>query len=253
MIRSRWLASAILGVLFWAVVGQGTARAEEGPLVFPDQAAFDAAVEAAIRRNPGMLLEAIEAHQAAEQARAEAEAAAAIASAKPAIIADPDNPRIGPADAEITLIEFFDYECGYCKRMWPDMQRALDEIPGLRVVFMEFPILSETSEQAARAALAADRQGMYAEFHDALMRFNGRKNMEALERIATRVGLDVEQLKADMDDPAIAQHISEVRELARSFNIRGTPALIIGDNLFPGAIGYDQIVTFAQAAAAEGG
>lgn len=215
-------------------------------MTLTERDAFDAAVRDALRRNPDIVVEAINAYQAQEEMRRQVEASAAIAERHDELYNNPAVPDTGPADAAVTLVEFFDYECGYCKRMWPDLQRVMNEVEGVRVVFFEFPILSETSNAAARAALAADQQGKYVEMHDALMRFNGRKSDEVIERLARRIGLDIDQLKADMASPEIEALLAQKRQLAQALSIRGTPALILDGQLMPGAVPYDQLVEMIE-------
>jgi protein-disulfide isomerase len=143
------------------------------------------------------------------------------------------NPR-----GDVTLVMFTDYSCGYCKASVPSVDRLLREDPNLKVVWREIPVLGPQSETAARAALAAARQGRYLGFHRALFG-GGRPDEAGLMAAARAAGLDAEQLGAALADPAIAREIQGNLALAGRLGIGGTPAFVIGDRLIPGAVSYD--------------
>jgi protein-disulfide isomerase len=161
-----------------------------------------------------------------------------------------DDPSIGPKDAKVTIVEFFDYNCGYCKAAndWL-MKEASDRKTSVRVVFKEFPILRESSEMAAKAALAAGKQGKYREMHVALMKskliagpvVDGREDtgptLVEIERIAKSVGLNVDRLKKDMQSDAIALQIQRVHEEAAAANIGSTPGFYINGQM---NMGFDE-------------
>jgi len=147
----------------------------------------------------------------------------------------------GNEKGSVTMVEFFDYNCPYCKRSTPDVTKLLDTDSDLRVVLKEFPILGPGSVYASRAAIASRKQDKYWKFHLALMGNRGRLNKAKVDRIAADVGLDVEQLKKDMEAPEVAAAIAESHDLANKMGIRGTPAFIIADRLIPGALGYDAL------------
>lgn len=153
-----------------------------------------------------------------------------------------EAPTVGNPDGDVTIIEFVDYNCGYCKQAFRDVQRLLGEDDNVKVVFIEYPILSQSSTDAARYALAAERQGQYFEFHQALMTLSGQKNEGTYRRIADNLGLDFEQLQRDANDREIQAVVTRNIEMARNLGIRGTPAFIIDENLYPGYIGYDGMV-----------
>lgn len=186
--------------------------------------------------NPGVIIEALERMQAREHASERDRTRQAIAANRDALFANPADPAVGPADASVTIVEFFDYQCPYCKRMTGGMMALAAMDPDLRVVFKEFPILSPESEIAARAALAADRQGKYSAFHVALMQTSGKPGMAAIEAAAKTAEIDLDRLKADMQDPEIAAAIAANRRLAEELGINGTPAFIVGDQMIPGAV-----------------
>ena len=166
------------------------------------------------------------------------------AAAAPELFSQEDDPAIG--EGETLVAEFFDYSCGYCKRMFPAVVKAM-EASKVRVVVKEFPILGPNSVLAAEYALAADRQGKYAEFHGKLMTAPGRLSPEFLDATATEVGLNLEQLKADAKGPEVQAIIARNRQLARALQITGTPAFFVGETPLRGAVGEEQFMQLVEA------
>lgn len=200
--------------------------------------------------NPEVIIEAMEAYQ---QNRAEIEARQFeenLSGHSEKLFNNPDAPFEGNPDGNITVVEFFDYNCGYCKKALTDVVTLLGEDKNVKVVFLEMPILSEASREAARWALAADKQGKYYDYHVALMSHSGPKNAASFEKIGKDLGLDIEQLRKDAKDPAIQAAIDENLAIAQSLGIRGTPAFVIGDTLAPGYLGTEGLkAAVAQARA----
>jgi protein-disulfide isomerase len=152
------------------------------------------------------------------------------------ILNDPAAPVGGNPAGDVTLVEFFDYNCPYCRRVAPTVAELEETDSALRVVYKEFPILGPGSQFAARAALAARRQGKYVPFHNTLMQATEQVTEETVMAIARDVGLDTEQLTADMRDPAIQDAIGRNLQLANALGITGTPSFIIGEEVVPGAV-----------------
>ncbi len=157
------------------------------------------------------------------------------------LLNDPASPVGGNPDGDVTLVEFFDYQCPYCKRIFPSIQALLAEDRNLRYVFKEFPILGKESVFAARAALAARRQGKYLEFHTALMPARGKLTETRVMRLAEKAGLDVDRLRRDMADRTIDAMIQRNLDLADGLGIFSTPVFIIGDTQVPGAVEIDTL------------
>lgn len=195
-------------------------------------------IEETLKEKPAIVIDAIEGYRVQQEAEQEKQAAQKLEQFKP-YFSDAGLPSMGPADAKITIVEFFDYNCGYCKRALPDIQAALKEHKDVRVVFQEMPILSPLSQSAAQWAIGAHKQGKYFEFHSALMEFQGEKTDEALAKIAGEIGLNVEQLKKDAASPETAEQIKKSTEAAREIGIQGTPAFIVGNTLYRGYLGED--------------
>ena len=158
------------------------------------------------------------------------------------------DPKIGPSDAAITIYKFSDYNCGYCKRIFNDLQAVLAERADVRLVVKEFPILSESSVLAAKAAIAAQRQGKFEQFHIALMTWRGRIDANAIKAAGQKAGLDNKRLRVDMEDDLTAAIINRTRAAAAAFEVRGTPALIIGERVIPGAISKNEILNLINEA-----
>ncbi len=147
----------------------------------------------------------------------------------------------GNPKGSITMVEYFDYNCGYCKRAMPDVLKLVDEDKDLKIVMKEFPILGPGSAFAARAALASKNQGKYWEFHLALMRQRGAITEQSTLKVAEKVGLDVDKLKQDMNSKQVEETLGANMAVAQSLGINGTPAFIIDDKLIPGAVGYETL------------
>ena len=152
-----------------------------------------------------------------------------------AIYRAPNASVAGNPEGDITVVEFFDYNCGYCKRGMPEISKLIEKDNRVRVVFMELPILSKGSDEAAHAALAAKRQGKYWEFHQELLTVKGLANEASSLKIAQQLGLDIEKFKADMKSKDVADEIEQMKALAKKMGISGTPHFLVGDKSIPGA------------------
>jgi len=157
------------------------------------------------------------------------------------LLKDVDNPGIFSKQADITIYEFFDYDCGYCKSVVKTIKDVLSEDKKVNFVFVEFPILSKQSYFASKAALASKNQDLYNEFHLSLMKIKGRVNEEKVFTTAKKIGLDIDQLKIDMNSPYIEQQLVKIREIAKLLGLNGTPAFIIGDIIYPGALNLNKL------------
>jgi len=165
---------------------------------------------------------------------------------------DPNSPNLGNPDGDVTVIEFFDYNCPYCRKAGQTVQELLASDANVRVIYREWPILGEDSVFASRAALAARAQGKYEEFHWALMNGEGRASEASILKLARHLDLDVEKLQADMTSPAVEAHIAQSSALARTLGFTGTPAFIVGDRTAPGMLSTDEITAMvAEARAAK--
>ena len=146
------------------------------------------------------------------------------------------NPGIFNKNSDITIYEFFDYNCGYCKSVVNTIMDVISEDKKVDFVFVELPILSQNSYLAATAALASEKQGLYKDFHLSLMKTRGRITEDVIFNIAEKIGLNINQLKIDMSSKEIENKLKKNRDVAKLLNLNGTPAFIIGDTIYPGAL-----------------
>ena len=195
-----------------------------------------------IKRNPEIILEALEDIQKREEIQKEKEQRTQLKLNEKFIERDIDDPILGNPDGKIVITEFFDYQCGYCKRMLKILLDISKNNNDVKIILKEYPILGPVSTLAAQVALAAKKQNKYAEIHAALMQLRGRLSEPAVFQIAKEVGLTTEQLREDMMDPKILKHLTRTRELGKQLMIRGTPAFIINDTISPGALTKYQLL-----------
>ncbi|MEY9629015.1 protein-disulfide isomerase [Sinorhizobium fredii] len=184
--------------------------------------------------NPEVIVESVQGMETRRQAAANSEATAVIAQRRDEIFNDPGSPVGANPRGDAILVEFFDYNCPYCRQATPMLERLEQEDKGLRLVFKEYPILGPGSVFAARAALASQKQGKYLAFHKAMMAYEGRITETSSLEVAANVGLDVEQLKQDMKDPAIDEAIRRNIALAQALRLSGTPSFVAGREIVRG-------------------
>ena len=202
--------------------------------------------------NPEVLFEAVQRHRARQQQQQAKRDQTVLRKHRDMLLADPHSFVGGNPDGDVTLVEFFDYRCGYCKRFAPTLETIKKQDPKLRVVYKEFPILGPDSMKGAQAALAAREQGRYVEFHEALMRVEGNLDDQTIMAVARSVGLDTERLGKDMQSPTILNALGNTRKLAAALGITGTPALVVGDRIVRGLVPLEQLARMIAAARAKG-
>lgn len=212
------------------------ADAKAADVFSPDQKkAIEAIIKDYLIANPEVFLEV----QSALEARMEEIQAkrlqTAIESQAEEIYRSPGAPIAGNPKGDVTVVEFFDYNCGYCKRAFSDIAKLVEKDAKVKLVLKELPILSKGSEEAARVALAAKVQGKYWQVHQALLSMRGQANEQTALAAAEKAGLDMTKLKADMKGEAVSQEIARVRDLAQSMGIQGTPHFLVADRAIAGA------------------
>lgn len=244
--RALALAIALASGVAWASGNQQAAAAE--PFSADQKSALDAAIRDYILTNPEVIIESLNAMQARQELAEKARQRAALADLQEQITGNGNDPVIGNPDGDITVVEFFDYQCGYCKRMVEPVMQLLKQDPNVRWVMKELPILGPASVTAAHASIAAQNQGAYQEFHVALMGYRGRLSDDVVFQTALEVGLDLDKLKADMTSPKTQKTIEDATLLARSLGVNGTPAFIIGEELLPGAVSLETLTEQIEAA-----
>ena len=203
--------------------------------------AFDKKVENYLMQNPDVLARALDNLQdyyAIEDAKRQRRAVLDNANE---LYSSNSDFTLGPKNASVTIVEFFDYNCGYCKRMYPLLMKIVEENKDVRVVFKEFPILGEISRIAASYALALDEKLKFMTYHSKLMGSRSSLNPALLERTLSEIGADVEAVKSRAADANIAKTIDRTQTLAGALGINGTPAFVINGKIHPGALSEDQL------------
>jgi protein-disulfide isomerase len=197
---------------------------------------FEQRVRDFLLEHPEVIMEALQILQERQRAAEAENLKRTIAERSDEILNDPAAPVGGNPDGDVTLVEFFDYNCPYCRRVAPTVAEIMATDSDLRVVYKEFPILGPGSTFAARAALGAQKQGKYAPFHEALMAAGESLDEAEVLEIAREIDLDTERLEQDMQDPAIQEAIARNLQLANALGITGTPSFVIGQEVVPGAV-----------------
>ncbi len=248
MVFSRVFYLAAAALLLGAVARPcPVSAAESSPPASPssimpkDRAGLDQAIHDYLMAHPDVVVDALKAAQQQADAQAAEQSRRAIATKKKELLDSPDDLVQGNPKGDVTLVEFFDYRCPYCKQVEPSLDAMLKEDGKLRIVYKEFPILGEASVYATRVALAAKKQGKYAAFHRAMMATKGDISDETALNVASSLGLDIAKIKTDMNAPEVEKVIDANYALADTLNIQGTPAIIVGDTLIPGAVDLDTL------------
>jgi protein-disulfide isomerase len=249
----RWGALAV-AVIAGAAAVYAASTPPSGPATAPPPAAagneksnftpaqreeIQKLVHAYLLEHPEVLNEAIAALQTQDDAKRDATQKTALDSRHGELFKPAEDTVIGNPKGDVTVVEFFDYNCGYCKAMFPAMMDILKDDGNVRLVMKEFPILGPTSLTASKAALASVKQGKYSAFHMALLGYKGHLTDDTVFTIAGKVGLDVNQLHKDMNDPEIGKIIDRNIDLAQALQVTGTPALVVGTTVTPGALDKD--------------
>lgn len=199
----------------------------------------------AILENPGIIAEAIDRLQTLQEERQNTAIRQTLERRRADLERDANAPVLGNPDGDVTMVEFFDYNCPYCKRAMEPVKNLLAGDGGVRLVYREFPILGEGSLFAAKAALAAREQDKYEEMHWALMSLRRADEQTTIET-AEDLGLDIDKLRADMDSPEVASHIALSLELADGVGISGTPSFVIGETVIPGLVPLERLVELVE-------
>ena len=195
----------------------------------------------ALKADPSILRDAVESMQAAEEAQSAADTKKAVADHRQILVANAGDPVAGNPKGDITVVEFYDPRCPYCKKMLPSIDAILAKDPGVRVVYKDIPVLGPASVMESRAILAAHNQGGYLKMQAALMHSAAQPSEDMIRDAAKSAGLDAGKLVADMNGPAISQKIQGNMLLAKSLKVQGTPVFIVGDTVIPGAIDQPQL------------
>jgi len=194
-----------------------------------------------ILANPEIILEAVQTLRRKQEEAQKKAAEDALKTRRVELQGATDLPVAGNAKGDVTIVEFMDYRCGYCKGVKPTIDEVLRTDGKVRLVIKEFPILGPASKTASMAAIAAHKQGKYLAYHNALMAYPNNLTDEVIFALARQVGLDLVKLKADMASPEVQALIEKTHKLAQDLGINGTPGFIIGDQIIPGAVNADEL------------
>jgi len=244
----RLARSAVLALLLaspllaWPAASQGMTAAQRAEIV--------GVMREALRSDPSILREAMLALQADDARREETATRDTIARLAGRLV-DAGDPVAGNPLGDVTIIEFYDTRCPYCRRMLPTHAELLRADPNVRIVFKDLPILGPASQLESRALLAAQRQGGYFKLQQAVMHDTAPPTRDSLRAEAEKLGLDGGRLVRDMDDPAIKARLDSNIALAQQIGLQGTPALIIGKKLFAGLIELGDLQQAVVAARAD--
>ena len=213
------------------------------PVQAADKGEIKALVQEVLSENPQLIIQALEKYREEQQQALVKKQRGIIGEIHKRIEKTEKNLEYGNPQGDVTIVEFFDYQCGYCKRAFEDLIQAVDKDGNVRLIFLEFPILGPGSKTGSEGALAAHKQGKYFAYHRALMEHKGRVSEGVVLKIAKDLGLDLDQFKQDMASEATQKELEANLQLATDLSITGTPAFIIGDAIVPGAIDTE---TFTQ-------
>jgi protein-disulfide isomerase len=234
-------AGLLIASSMLAMVAPGNLAAADGV----EKAEIEKIVREYLLANPEIMVEMQKALEEKREAEQTAQQAKTLADMKEIIFNSPNQIVIGAKDAPVTIVEFFDYNCGYCQRAMSDMTKIVEAEKDVRFILKEFPVLGEPSLEAHRVTLAFNRlmPQKAAELHLKLLGAEGRKNGEVAMAMALEMGADEAALKAEMEKPEILAAIKEVYAMADGLGINGTPSYIVGDEVVFGAVGLDQLNT----------
>lgn len=240
----------LLVLLLFAGIAAPSVAAK--PLTPEQKQAVEQVIHDYLLAHPDFMIDVLRKAEAELDEQKSAGRQQAIKAHRDQLLHDPRSPVGGNPNGDVTIVEFFDYRCPYCKQMEPSLEALLKEDGKIRIVYKEFPVLGPESVYASHIALAAQQQGKYAAFHDAMMATKGKVTEEVILDVAARAGLDLAKAKAEMNAPQIEALIRSNYALADALDIQGTPAFIIGDQLVPGATDIAQLRELVAAARQSG-
>ncbi len=224
---------SVLGTLILLATGCGTTHeTKTGSTV--SQSPTDAVIERYLRDHPEVIEQSLQALEVKREAELRERQKAVLATKQEELLHDPASPISGNPKGEISVVEFYDYRCGFCKKAASSVTELQKEDRRVRVVYKDFPILGEPSVLAAKAALASHAQGKHQAFHEALLASHGELTKSEILKIAGSVGLDAKRLEADLTNPKWQAVIDKNRALARELGLSGTPGFIVGNELAAG-------------------
>ena len=249
-LRSSFIIKSSIITVLVALAASNPSFAADTPFSSKQKEEINKVIKQYIYDHPEIIVDAISRMQSRQKAEEEARVISALKKNRQKLEKTPDDPIIGNPNAPVTVVEFFDYRCGYCKRVFKNMIKVLEGNSNVRFVLKELPILGPGSLAASRASLAVWKlnKEKYFAFHSALLEARGSMTDTKIFHIADKLGINTTRLKSHITSPEIDKILQENQRLAQDLNITGTPAFVIGDKLIPGALDLD---TMRQVIAAE--
>jgi protein-disulfide isomerase len=233
-VRPVALAALVVGVFYGT-----TSFAQSASTLQKDD--VEKIIRSYLLENPEIIVEAYDLYQKKMEENRVSQQKDALIKEKTAIFDNSKTPVMGNPDGDVTLVEFFDYQCGYCKSVHNDLMNTVKSDGKVKLIMKQFPILGPMSTTAAKAAYAASLQNKFEPLHEAMMTHRGALSEEGIYDYAEKAGLDVAKLKTDMESETVKGYIEANLELGQKLQIRGTPAFIIGNQIVPGAIPADEM------------
>ena len=246
-IMSLFRSGLLFIVIFCSINMELRAFAEEN-FTSAEKSEISKLIQQYIKNNPKIIIQSLENFQNEENTLEKKEQIKQLNLNKAMIEQDPDDPILGNPNGHIIIVEFFDYQCGYCKRMLNILLDISENNKDIKIVLKEYPILGPVSTLAAQASLAAKKQNKYTELHAALMQFRGRLSEPVIFQIANEIGIDMALLQSDISQPDILNHLRRTKILGQRLMIRGTPAFIINGSISPGALNKQQLLSLIDQA-----
>jgi protein-disulfide isomerase len=228
-------------LMFAALLLAGTAHADEPAFTPQQKAAIIDIVRQALKTDPSILRDAVSALQASDAEQDAVAQKTAIANNQAALFHDAADPTAGNPNGDVTVVEFYDPRCPYCRKMLPGIDSMLQKDKGIRIVYKDIPVLGAGSTLEARAILAAANQGAYLKMQSALMTDPSPASKELIQDKAKSLGLDADKLLKDMDSAKVTDRLHANMKLAQSLKVQGTPAFVIGEELYPGMMDVSQL------------
>jgi protein-disulfide isomerase len=243
--NNKVLFAVIVSLAIGAVAGVFMQKydvfAKPGEAGGVDESKVESIVKRVIDENPDLIMASLQNMQKKMYEKEMKKSAEGLKTYKEEIYNSKTSPVAGDKNAKVVLVEFFDYHCGYCKKVAPALKQALDENKDIKVIFKELPILSPDSRKAAQAALAVYKlkPEVYFGYHQLLMEHRGAYTDEKLAEMAEKLGVNEKSLKTEMNASWVEQELEATKDLAAKLGVQGTPGIIIGNELIPGAIDYE--------------
>ena len=246
MIHKKIIQISMAAIFFTIMVA--TIAHGQDVITNKQEKAINKLIEDYIMDHPDIILKSIEEMRQREQRKEQEAIKENLIALEDEIMRNSTDPVVGNMDGDVTIVEFFDYRCGYCKNFYDTLFEVLNEDDNLRIVFKELPILGPSSLLAAKVAIAASRQNLYMPFHQKMMNLRGNFDEKRIFDIAEEVGLDLVRLKKDMSLGEVEGILTDTQTLANKLSIAGTPAIILGSAIVRGAIGKEELKAMIAAA-----